>query len=225
MRSIAILGLFCAPLFAAEPPRQRPQYTTTERFNFAPGGTIRLIETRGNVSVEGWDRPEVEIAVTRSMRGLDSKDKRDRAVKELQAVQVKVEHRSPTEAVVTTRMPKRGFIAGWPAAAIDLDYVVHVPRESHVTIRHRDGMVLLTDVAGEIDASARAGDIVAMLPNPGPYAIDARSKFGTVTSDFGDVRQRHLVGQSFAATSGTHRVRLRTGIGGISIQEIRPGGY
>jgi hypothetical protein len=64
-----------------------------------------------------------------------------------------------------------------------------------------------------------------MLPDPGPYSIDARAKFGTVFSDFGATRTRHLVGQSFAATAGTHRVRLRTGIGGIAIQEIRPGGY
>ena len=34
--------------------------------NFLPGGTIRLDNSYGYLTVEGWDEPEVEITVTKS---------------------------------------------------------------------------------------------------------------------------------------------------------------
>ena len=58
-------------LFGAERPLRRGpeqsfEVTSTERVNFLPGGTIRLNNSYGYLTVEGWDEPEVEITVTKS---------------------------------------------------------------------------------------------------------------------------------------------------------------
>jgi hypothetical protein len=59
------------PLSGADgPPEKGPkksfEQTSTERVKFAPGGTIRLDNSYGYLTVEGWDEPEVEVTVTKS---------------------------------------------------------------------------------------------------------------------------------------------------------------
>src|SRR5271157_1482189 len=109
IRGLAI-GLLSLSLFGAEPPRQQAQAITTERVNFAPGGTIRLDASYGCLSVEGWDRPEVEIAVTRWMPGFYGAKDRAPIVKKLQELQIKTERRSDTELAIST--PPRKITAG-----------------------------------------------------------------------------------------------------------------
>ena len=57
-------------LLAADRPRENGpersfETTATERVPFLPGGTIRLDNSYGYLTVEGWDEPEVEIIVTK----------------------------------------------------------------------------------------------------------------------------------------------------------------
>jgi hypothetical protein len=226
------LLLFGWSLFGAETPRQQPQLSTTERLNFAPGGAVRLEGSYGCLSVEGWDRPEVEITVIRYLRGFYPAAKREEAARQLDAFKIHVERRSDKEVAISTERPRRGnrfsrFVSkNW--GGVDLEYMIHVPRDSRLAIHHGGGSVMIADVAGPIEATSASGDIVAMLPDPGPYAIDARSKVGTVYSDFGDsAHTGYLVGERFvsAQPAPAKRVYLRTGIGGIEIQRITPGGF
>jgi hypothetical protein len=55
------------PLFGDEVTKQPLEVTSTKRVSFAPGGTIRLNDSFGYLTVEGWDQPEVEITVTKSI--------------------------------------------------------------------------------------------------------------------------------------------------------------
>jgi hypothetical protein len=60
-----------------------------------------------------------------------------------------------------------------------------------------------------------------MLPDPGPYSIDARSKMGTVISDFaGKAHVRHFIGERFAGAEANspRKISLRVGFGGITIE-------
>ena len=63
---LSLLGI-AFPSFAQETTKQPGEATTTERMNFAPGGTIRVEHSYGDLRVEGWDRPEVKITVTKSL--------------------------------------------------------------------------------------------------------------------------------------------------------------
>lgn len=183
------MGLLGLALFGAEPQRN----TTTEVVSFAAGGTVRVDGSRGSVSVEGWDRPEVEVEVTRTGSG----------------IVVKSEKKSEGELEISTRFTRRRG---------SVEYRIRVPRDCKVAIHHKDGQVLIREVTGEIEATSRSGDIVVMLPE-GKYEIDARSKLGTVYSDFGDIRHRYLVGERLEDGAG-RRVYLRVGVGGISIQDL-----
>jgi hypothetical protein len=191
---------------------QRVEVTKTELVSFAPGGLIRLDGSYGNLNVEGWDRAEVEITVTKSTQKYYESKQREKAATKLEPVRVSTERRSDTELAISTI--KRG--------GVSVDYEIRVPRDSRLEIRHGTGQIIVANVTGDINATGQRGDILLMLPNSGVYSIDARTKVGVVTSDFaGDLhRRRYLIGERFASPSAAHRVFLRVGIGGITIKQV-----
>ena len=66
MRIVAVMGFGagCLPGAAGE-PKQKVQVTKTERIDFPAGGRPRLTNSIGVLTVEAWDRADVEIAAER----------------------------------------------------------------------------------------------------------------------------------------------------------------
>lgn len=186
--------------------------TNTDRTALAPGGTIRVNDSSGHVMVEGWDQNEVEVTVVKSMPyGYD----KNRASQQLDRVKVSMQRVSPTELAITTLPSHRGKVM--------IDYQIHVPRDSKLVIHSVSNYIFVSRVSGEIEATCRRGDIVVMLPDAGPYSIDAKTKLGNVFSDFeGHSHSLHLVGDQFASTgtAPSRRIYLRVGSGGISIKGL-----
>lgn len=216
MNTIVITALvFGLQLLAQDGIKQPAPVTTTDRADFAPGGLIRLTIPSSNLFVEAWDRPEVEITTIKSSG-------RTRCLDE---VRVGTDRRSATELAISTTLPSRSFFArlfGHNCAAA-VEQHVYAPRDSRLVIRHGAGYVMVSGIRGEIEANSRSGDIVLMLPDPGPYSIDAKSKFGSVSSDFAGTSQRkRLVGEQFASANppSSRRIYLRIGFGGITIKEV-----
>jgi len=154
---------------------------------------------------------------------------KEKAATKLDTVRVAVERRSDTELQILTTLPPRTHLApplpGTKGNGVTIEYRVHVPRDSRLVIDHHGGSVLAGNVAGDIEAANRHGDIMLMLPEKGSYSIDARSKMGHIASDFeGSTLSRYVVGQRFigAASSPSRRIHLRTGFGGITILAIPP---
>jgi len=214
----------CLPL-AAKQPKPDMSVVTTEHVEFAPGGTIQVSGSAGELNIEGWDRAEVEITVTRSTYRTDTPREQDLAQRQLNAIQVRVDRKSPTELAIHTAFPKRSF---WARAAgrrpdVQMDYRIRVPRDSRLEIRHRGGDVVIYDVSGAIEASVRTGDILMQLPGAGQYSFDARCRFGGVYSDFaGNYHIAYLASERFVQPGPppAKRVCLRVGIGGINIQKM-----
>jgi hypothetical protein len=218
--------VMCLPLAARLPKPDMP-VVTTERVAFAPGGSIQVNGSVGELNIEGWDRAEVEITVTRSTYRTDTPQEQDRAQRQLSAIKVTAERKGATELAIHTVFPPRGFWAGVAhrGADVQMEYRIRVPRDSKLVLRHTSGDVWVYDVAGDIDASVRIGDIVMQLPAAGPYSIDARCRLGDVYSDFaGTYHIAHLESERFvqAGAAPAKRVYLRVGIGGIKIQKMAP---
>jgi hypothetical protein len=215
MRKLVVMFLVLAgPLLGGEGEKQRVQTTNTERVSFQPGGIIRLENSFGALTVEGWDRPEVEITVTKSIDREYEPKQREQAAKRLERVHVNTQRRSDTELAISTTTASR-------RTGVTLQYEIHAPRNSQLLIHHR-GFVLVSDITGDVEATNRHGDIVLMIPNLSAHSIDARSKMGTVSADVpGTTHVKHLVGKQFGRTAdaSSHRISLRTGFGGITLKE------
>jgi hypothetical protein len=205
------------PLIAED---KRPvQAASTERLSFPPGGVIHINGSYGYLVVEGWDQPEVEISVTKSQGESDG-------------VRVETNRNSGTELTITTTLASRHgdwypFLPPTTTRGVTTEYEIHVPRDTRLAIHNRGGYVFVNGVTNDIEASASRGDIVLMLPDSGTYSIDAKTKLGSVSSDFdGSVVSRYLVGQKFARTltPPSQHLYLRMGVGGITIKAVPPEG-
>jgi hypothetical protein len=227
IRKFAPLALaVCLPLLP-KTPMQPVQVVTTDRVDFAAGGTIRFEGSVGELNIEGWDQPQVQVTLTR-FDYADAADKdKDREKSKLERITLKTEKRSGSELVITTTLPHRNFFVSKVHGATDADvnYRIMVPRDSHLIVHHGNGDVVLYDVGGDVDVTAGVGSIVVQLDDPAQYAIDARCKVGEVYSDYdGKYRTSLLMGESLLASAPppAHRVFLRVRIGDIDIVKMAP---
>jgi len=212
---IVVIALPALGASAADESVTQPrQAADTQHLDFAPGGTIRIDGSYGILKVEGWDRPEVAITVTKYLPYGYERKHPDKAKRRLEGLRVVAERTSATELAISTTKSSLG-----------LGYEIQMPRNSGLAIHHHVGFVSVSGVTGDIDATCRRGDIVLRLPEKGSYAIDARSKVGTVASDFpGTFAVRYLIGQRYSHVdpAPSRRIYLRARFGGVTIQPILP---
>lgn len=228
---LSLLGIalpaFCAEGTAENGPHQSFEATKTERTLFAPGGTIRVNGSYGYLAVEGWDEPEVEVTVIKSTDGFYEPSQKQHVEQRFEGIHVVTERASDKELTISTTPPVRKTVFFFPRPlfpsprhGLTPDYRIHVPRNSQLVIRHDNGYVWVSDVTGDIDARSHTGDMIVLLPDPGPYSIDARTGLGSVSSDFVGKGHRYLAGTrlAFAGSAPSRRIFLRMGRGCITIK-------
>jgi hypothetical protein len=219
------------PLFAGADVVGKPsEITAIDHMEFAPGGTLHIKGSYGVLNIEGWDKPEIEVTVTKSrpLRFGESPAPADDK-RRLESIGIKTERTSPTEVTVTTTLASRhgDWAPPLPASTtndVEADYEIYVPRDTRLVIEHGSGVVQVRWISGDIQATARRGDILLWLPL-GSYSIDATTKFGIVSSELdGEAHNRFLVGEHFIRSSPApaHQLKLHTGFGGVTIRQIPP---
>jgi hypothetical protein len=213
--------LTMATAFGADTSNRLIHKSSTQLVPFQAGGTIRVNHSFGELWVEGWDRPEVEISLTKSPDELyGAKD--EGATRLADDAKVTVNRRSDSELDISTSV---GHFSRWrhpfsEEGDLMMEYRIRAPRNAKLAIHHKDGTVLITNMLGDIDAAGRSGDLVVMLPEGGKYAIDAKSEFGTLSCDFEGAFHQVLWSSGFRleTPAPVQRIRLRMAVGGIEIK-------
>jgi hypothetical protein len=204
---LGIFGLgICSLVHAADPTGpatpQKLEVSKTENFDFPSAGTLHLKNSVGELTIESWDRPGLEITTIKSSKVAVEGPERDKAAKLLDSVKIATE-RKGDEVTVSTEFPKHRKIAR-PFKGMtdfDLEYRIKVPRNARLTIDHTMGEVHIDNIAGEIHATDEMGLITIRVPD-GAYAIDAMSKLGAVDSDFpGSEKTRKWFGHTFVGST------------------------
>jgi hypothetical protein len=200
--------------------------TTTQSLEFGARGTIQIVDSFGSVKVEGWDKEEVELTVTkRTQKKYEPKDLA-KAAKGLERFKVTMEAVGETSLLVinTTYPSWTPIFRG--KSNLKLDYLIKVPRKSTLLIKHGIGEVEVNNVSGDIEATASIGEISLRLPEDQSYAVDAHVRIGDVSSEFGQTTHRKgpfAVGAKLAGEPAepTRRIFLRVGIGDIQVSKLR----
>jgi len=211
IRSLALtLGIYL-PLCPGA-PLPKIESVTANRVDFSSGGTIRIENSTGELNIEGWDQPAIEVTVTRyAWNKSESRVKQD--LEQTPAAKPVV---SGNQATISVPRNKLG--------GVRFDYRIRVPRAANLVIRHGSGDVIVEQVEGDIDATARSGTILLQVPAAAQYSVDAKSKSGgDIYSELtGDSHHNMLFGERLTAPapSATHHLRLQVGFGGIVIQKI-----
>jgi hypothetical protein len=217
MRQLAVIGFGAACLLlGADQATQKAQVSNTERIDFPPGGTLRLDNSIGMLTVEAWDRPDVEITTIKSTKDEDAP--RERAA--LDKVHVEAAHRG--DELIITSFPSHRF--RHPVARegdFDLEYRIKGPANARVIVNHHVGEVNIAGLVGDIDVTLVEGQINLSLPEGGRYAIHAKSASGNVYSDFSGTEKRRwwLIGHRIVTegSAGLHKLNLKVGFGDIVI--------
>jgi hypothetical protein len=226
-RGFSLFSALCAAtlLLGADNTRQKVQVTKTEKMDFASGGTLHLQNSTGELVIEGWDQAGAEITTTKSTKQEYLPKDREKAARDLDRVQISTK-RNGRELVVTTAFPHhRAFPYVSPLSTVtnfDLEYTIKVPRNARLIVKHDDGEVHIDDVAGNIQVTARQGLIALRLAAEIPPAIDAKSDFGSVNSDFAGNQTRHAwwpFAPRFVegASAAPQNLHLKIGFGDIVI--------
>jgi predicted membrane protein len=206
--------------------KHEAEIKTTQSIEFGARGTIQIVDSFGSVKVEGWDKEEVELTVTkRTQKKYEPKDLA-KAAKGLERFKVTMEAVGETSLLVinTTYPSWTPIFRG--KTNLKLDYLIKVPRQSSLLIKHGIGEVEVNNVSGDIEATASIGEISLRLPEDQSYAVDAHVRIGDVSSEFGQTTHRKgllAVGAKLAGepAAPTRRIFLRVGIGDIQVTKLR----
>jgi hypothetical protein len=213
-----LVGAGCL-LFAADGPPQKVQVVHTERADLPSGGLLQFKNSVGELTVEGWDQPDVEITTIKSTKDVFPSGQREKMAAELDKLKITVEHQS--DGLTVTTSSRRRHAA--PAVDYDVEYRIKSPRNARLAVEHGNGEVHVDNLTADVHVTVRKGEITLHLPQEGQYGIDAKSDLGSVVSDFPgqEKRLRWRVGHTFvqAAQAAPH-LYLRVGFGDIILLRI-----
>ncbi len=138
------LGMAFAVSLAASQQLERAWYGL---YPLPAGGSVSVENVQGEISVEGWDRAEVEI--TAAKIGKDPDD-------HLEDVRVVTEMGIESLAFRTVYPPHMD-------KPVRVDYRLRVPRQVQLaTLRTLEGNIAVHSVEGSVDARTLSGNIVEM---------------------------------------------------------------
>ena len=215
----AVVGFATSCLLLAGQPLDQVQVSKTEHFDLPSGGSLRLKNSIGEVTVESWDHAGVEVTtVKRPIREYPPQDRR-KAAKNLDRVSVS-SHLSGDELVITTDFPKRGFLYLLNVNFF-MDYRIKVPANTRLIVDHTSGEVHVENLTSDIQVAVRHGEITLDVPASNRYAIHASSHWGSVVSDLPGTEKRRfwLIGHQAgnAGSQAPHQLNLKVGYGDIII--------
>jgi hypothetical protein len=222
MHKLLVISIVLAlPLMADNRSKETLSTTHTERFNVPVPGAIRLDNSFGEVDIDGWDRPEVEVTVVRSSEHFYDAKERAEAQKRLDSVQITAKQNGNDLVISTAYPPLNGFVHPLSRRSdIEISYRIQAPRASKLIIEHNSGGVSVSNISGAIHATVINGQISLTLGAAGQYAIDARCILGRIYSDFeGRDQSRWVLGEKFdhQSTAPAANLYLRVRVGDIMI--------
>lgn len=198
---------------------QKVTVSTTELIPFANGVSVHLKDTFGEVHVEGWERNEVEVSLTRRTQKKYALDAQANQTRRLEKIKVVTTKDASGSLLVETKNIPFMFKNN-----LELEYKVKVPQAIYLKVIHSIGEVQIKNIIGDIEATCKIGELVLELPEKERYDVDARVKIGDVESDFGGKYNRQkLLGAKLTDEvnrSEPHKLYLRVGIGEIGVKKM-----
>lgn len=224
LRLWAIWIVLALPLAAGNRTKATLSRTQTQRFHVTAPGAIRLQNSFGELDIEGWDRPEVEVTAVRTTERLYAENQRGRPQRRLDQVQI-ISKQNANDVAITTVYPRRNrFVHPLSQHSdIEISYRIKAPRASKLFIHHNSGGVDIYDITGDIHATVGNGQITLAMPPGIDDHINARCRLGKIYADFeGRERRVYFLGQGFVrqGAAPAANLYLRVHVGDIVIGQI-----
>ncbi len=205
--------LLCAtpPALRAEEFSQLSRYSA-RLFSF---GTLRIDTRVGDVRIEGWDEPRVEIEaekIVRASSAMKSQDLYDQVKIELQG--------KDKEVRLRTLYPRRRLWRPFRGESkLSVNLRIHMPYDANLTLECVNGDVHIVGIAGHQTIKVNFGDVVITVPSVYRLrSLQARAWLGDVGSDLnGQEGVGFSQKLSFWNPDGDQDISVRVRLGGVSI--------
>lgn len=176
------------------------------------------METRiGDVAVEGWDEPRVEIEAEKVVRaGSEAK-----ARKRFEQIKIELDNNDEEVRLRTIYPPRRPWRLFRGATRLSVNFRIRMPREASLVIKCVDGDLRIRGLAGDQDVRLNYGDVEIAVPSVWHLrSLDARAWLGYVQSrlnplDEGAAGFGRRV--SFRNAQGEQEILVRVRFGGVSV--------
>lgn len=214
---LALMGLASAAM-SAQAVTLKDRFQKT--YPLQAGGTVTLDNVNGGVTVEAWDRPEVQVVADKEVKANDS----EAAKKAMQQVQIQV-GKSAGKLDIVTKLPKRdNGLFEWMAGKnvnINVKYQVKVPRNAVLDLETVNGGVRLAGTHGKAEVETTNGALaiegvhgnldlettngsISVVRSAG--AVKAETTNGSIEVELSEVPDGSDL--SFGTTNGSVTVRL-----------------
>jgi hypothetical protein len=229
MRIFGLVALAAATWGTAASAQSPVEISRSQTIPIAPAGTVSIDHTWGEVTVDAWDRPAIEVVVTaRSKKAYpdgEAQEMRTRLARfgfDMKAV-------SPEQAIVTGLAPKASLLKPFGGkSGVSVHYAIRMPRTGTLIMHHGIGEVSVTGLKGDLDVSAGTGSVHIAVPIDPNVAVESAVRIGEITlaTDLrarGESQRKALVGERFSyRPAGANRhISARVGIGSVSIGRER----
>ena len=227
---ISILLSFAGPVFSQKPVAPEIQLLTrttrrqeTRRFSY--GGTVTLIAApRGNVTVEGWSRNEVELTADIELKGPTEADLDQLAKVNTFVFDEDLNHLSVLTTGTHDRVYMKKTAKNFPKKLLNLpwkiDYRLRVPINTDLEVNAGHGALKLSGVEGALRLSATEGDTSLSLTGG---TVTTTVAAGSITLNI-PARSWRGAGADIRIASGTINVDLQPGFSGdIDAEVLRTG--
>lgn len=204
---------FFAPSLAAE------EYTQVSHHSarLFSGGTLVIDSRVGDLRIEGWDEPRVEIEAEKLVRAkneVKSKPLYDQ-------IQVRLEG-GDKQVRLTTLYPARKFWRPFRNESnLTVNFRIKMPFDSNLKLKCVDGDVRIEGIAGHVQLHVNYGDVEIDVPHLYDLrSLHAHAWLGYVQSDLQGLSQDSAgLGQkvSFWNAQGKQDIEVKVRMGGVFI--------
>ncbi|WP_420321302.1 hypothetical protein [Flagellimonas sp.] len=160
--TLTILSCLLAIMVSAQSERSK---NWDKSYDLPATGTVQIENKYGNVSINGWDRSQLKIAV--SMKVTHRKD--ENAKKLLDRIQPKVTQAgdfikitseiAERSSSVFNRYFNKANPFDFDKSNIQIDYEIYMPVNAELNITNKFGDVIIGAWKGDLDANVQHGDL------------------------------------------------------------------
>lgn len=204
--------MFCvqAPLWADE--FSKTSHYSLRMFSY---GTLTIDARMGNVQLDGWDEPHLEIDAEKVVEAKDEKH----AQALYDEVQVVLEGMDKQVRLHTVYPARRLWRPFRDESKLTVNFRIHMPFDANVILKCVDGDVRVSGLIGKQEINVNYGDVEINVPSVYRLrSLNARSILGYVQSDLHGENSagwgRKIM---FWNSSGDQDIKVRVRMGGVYV--------
>ncbi len=216
---IAIGWLVLALAAVAAPPARADEFTRTTHYSIRmfSFGTLTIDTRIGDVTVEGWDYPRLEVDAEKLVRA-GSKRRADVLYDKI-GIRLRGQDKKIT---LTTLLPARRVWRPFRGESkLTVNYTIRMPYDANLIVRCVDGDVTVHGLTKQIFLRVNYGDVEVELPDVYRLrSLKAHTALGYVESDLRGVEQDSAGLErtiSFVNGNGDQDVFVSVHMGGVFI--------